>query len=356
VLANPVRTGKPDTRQPVSDASNLTPQNARCIKSDAADASNLTPPQINILQGIKTNNNAGAEPSRQSAPAQPPVVEKTAVYLEAIKAATGHKIDATKTTQQRIAAIKAQGLTPDETATLVAAYLAAGNGAVHNPPGFIAGHVLKSLAEGDKPEPPAVTPTPPSVAELAAAEPCMHGEPRGPSGCALCREFRQLRAECDQRLEQSKVAQRIRADLSQWRVKPDSWADDTEGAWAVCEIQNPDSQSWILTDDERKSVPEQATVAVELAGENLGKVEAVLVDADNLGDVSIRAAFNDWLIDNDIRGEWASENSGYTVAETVAMRCTFAPDQTAKILPHLPALVDLWAKHCAKVYGARMAA
>jgi hypothetical protein len=498
VLSNPVRTGKPDTMQPDSDAANLTPQDARSVKSDAADASNLTPRQINKSLRIKNNNNAAAEPSRSSAPASASAAEKIQDYLDAIHRATGCKVDATKTTQRNIAAIRSQGLTAADMAALVVAYLAVAGDGVHSPAGFIAGHVLPDLAAGNKPSQvasDAPTPTPTAFAELQNATPCEHGEPRGPDACALCRNgeldqaaadgkrllarselFRALQGviggratagnndgepwgnlvrehpddpeiviaaslsglrldhvwlqlivpphavdlvrywvdrsemsprpsfavsaygdcaeiqityqpeqygwsreiermdnlvktwqrapevalridECNQRLERSKTAQRIQADLSPWSLKPVSWLDFENKPWGGFHIANPKPDRWLLTDeDAQKALPEHAQIWVLLLGDDLHEIEQVQMDADDLHDASIRAALQSWLTDNGIKGRWERESSEYTVSDTASLRCTFAPGQTAEILTHLPALVDLWAIHCTKVYGDTVAA
>lgn len=111
-------------------------------------------------------------------------------YLQAITEATGHTIEANRATRPLIERIQSAGISAQDTAHLVNASLAAGNGSVTNPPGFIVKVVLPELAGNPCREPsptPSPTPTPPSLAEIQTATPCKHGEIRGQSGCALCR-------------------------------------------------------------------------------------------------------------------------------------------------------------------------
>lgn len=190
-VVNPVRR---PVDNPSSDASDLTHHEPRCIRSDAADASDLMPPQINI--SLISNQQQSADP----APAPPtpvgladgsaPAKVKIGEYLATITAATGAEISATKTVQRLLGRINRRGITAADLGTLVAAYLAVHRSSVDNVPGWLAGHVLPAIADGELTEPPAAakpTPAPPSPAELADADRCDHGEIKG--RCPLCRRM-----------------------------------------------------------------------------------------------------------------------------------------------------------------------
>lgn len=190
-VVNPIR--RPVDKSS-SDASDLMHHEARCIRSDAADASDLMPPQINI--SLISNQQQSADP----APATPtpagladgsaPAKVKIGEYLAAITAATGAEISATKTVQRLLGRINRRGIPAADLGALTAAYLAVHRSSVDNVPGWLAGHVLPAIAEGELTEPPAAakpTPLPPSPAELAGADRCDHGEMKG--RCALCRRM-----------------------------------------------------------------------------------------------------------------------------------------------------------------------
>lgn len=146
---------------------------------------------VAALQSIKSGglstSPAPTIQEHQGARSAPDDGRSAGTYLAAIETATGHRLRATTAVREHLAAIHRQGLTPDQTATLVSAYLATRAGRLTNPTGFIASIVLADLANGTRPRQEPQRPTPPPFRDLESADPCAHGEPAGPSRCALCR-------------------------------------------------------------------------------------------------------------------------------------------------------------------------
>jgi hypothetical protein len=138
--------------------------------------------QTRSARGYTANSTTTAAPVIQSGEA----VEN---YLQAISETTGIEIEANRATRPLIDRIKSAGLSATDAAQLVAAQLSASTGERTNPAGFIVKVILPGLVETPvrEPSPMPSTPTPPTMAEIRAAEPCEHGEPRGAKGCPLCR-------------------------------------------------------------------------------------------------------------------------------------------------------------------------
>lgn len=163
--------------------------------SDSPVTAELT--QVAALQrskSLEVNSSIGAGTAERSgapAPTAPSAAGGPAEeLLSAVKEATGAPVEMNPRVRRDLLKIAARGITPPELAVEVAAWMAVKEADVIRPAGFIVGVVLPAIAQGSEvpsAEPLLTTPTPPAIRELYSADPCQHGDPRGPSSCALCR-------------------------------------------------------------------------------------------------------------------------------------------------------------------------
>lgn len=176
-----------------SSAPTAAEQPAIPVTADSAELSPVTALQRSKSREVINSNGASpaedrGAPARTATPAAAGPAEK---LLDAVRAATGAPVEMNARVRRDLQTIAARGTTPDELAVEVAAWLAVkGEESIYRMAGFLVGVVLPSIARGQEApaaEPQLATPMPPYAHELYAADPCQHGDPRGPSSCALCR-------------------------------------------------------------------------------------------------------------------------------------------------------------------------
>jgi hypothetical protein len=167
-----------------SHVSPVTQEPESCVTSDAPSCVTSDAPIQEYRKENKQQSNSGCAP--QGGAAAIAITGKTAAamlagevetYLQAIAERTGHTIEANKVTRPLIAAIAARGMSAQHTALEVDAGLAAANGGVKNPPGFIVKVLLPALAEKPIQESPKPTPTP-----APYLTPGREGKPAEPTG------------------------------------------------------------------------------------------------------------------------------------------------------------------------------
>jgi hypothetical protein len=198
--AEPKSDASPVTHKPSENPGNcVTSEAPSCVTSEAPIQEYRKENNKQSSSGVPARALRGAVHNATAVTAP----EKTAAtilaageienYLSAIAERTGHMIEANKLTGPLIATIADRGISPQDTAQLVDAQLAAAGNGVKNPSGFIVKVVLPALAEKPIKESPKPTPTPPTVAELTAAKRCNHGAEIGK--CAVCRTEQTANAE-----------------------------------------------------------------------------------------------------------------------------------------------------------------
>lgn len=174
---------------------NVARDNVRSLSSARSDRSDLSGLQINSSRSLTTTapTTEQPQPTVPASTASPVAAGVIDDYRKAVSSAAGLRLGLNSKVRQALEQIAAQGVSADELGVLTSAYLAAHEGTIHSTGSFIAGYVLPAIAEGNRPEHKSElgtqtpTPQPPSVREILEAEPCAHGDLRGPSGCALCR-------------------------------------------------------------------------------------------------------------------------------------------------------------------------